>query len=57
MGGVPLGLRGATSYQRAYASCRARHTVDVTTRKGAHVSMACAADLRPPPAYFTLAKP
>jgi hypothetical protein len=54
--GVPVGAHGATSFQRADASCRARHTVEVITAKQARVEIACEPRARVAPAYFELVK-
>jgi hypothetical protein len=54
--GEPVGRRGATSLQRGYASCREHRTVDVTTAKGAHVTMPCELQVKAAPSYFELVR-
>jgi hypothetical protein len=54
--GVPVALRGATSFQRAYAICRHEHVVDVITAKGAQVTMPCEPQARSAPSYFELVR-
>jgi hypothetical protein len=54
--GVPVGPHGATSFQRADASCRARHTVEVITAKQVKVEMACEPKAPVGPVYFEVLK-
>ena len=54
--GLPVGPRGASSFERAYASCRTRRAIDVVTARQARVTVPCDPKARAAPAYFAIVK-
>ncbi|MGH7293435.1 MAG: hypothetical protein ACRELB_00810, partial [Polyangiaceae bacterium] len=54
--GEPVGVRGAASFRRADASCRARRAVEVMTDKKVRVEVPCEPQARVAPSYFELVR-
>ncbi|HEX3343229.1 MAG TPA: hypothetical protein VHS09_01600, partial [Polyangiaceae bacterium] len=54
--GVPVARQGGTSFQRAYAACRARHAVEVVTATGVAVTVPCDLQTKTAPSYFELVR-
>lgn len=54
LAGVPLGPRGASALQAAFAACRERRSVDVVTSARARVTLPCDPQAREAPSYFEI---